>query len=159
MRIRTAERKDKEILLDLIKKLAAHERKKSDQIKMDIEKIEKHGFDNNYFQTLIAEYNDVPVAYAIYYFTYSGSLGAPVLYLEDLFVEENYRRKGIGKALLATLAELATKNECCRMDWRAYSWNEGAVQFYKSLGAELKSDLLLFRLANDGLVKLAQDKT
>lgn len=154
MNIREATKSDKDIILDLVRKLAEYERKKLSDVQLTLEKIEKHGFgDNPYFYILIIESNRIPVGYALYFFCYSGSTGAPILYLEDLFIEEEYRNKGFGKALLSKLAKIAIEKDCCRMEWHAFTWNEKAIQFYKSLGAVSKSDLVQFRLADEDLQK------
>lgn len=158
MNIREATSNDKESILNLVKKLAEYERKKPEEVLLTIDKIESHSFgDHKYFHIQIAEDNKMPIGYAIYFFSYSASLGAPILYLEDLFVEDEYRNQGIGKALLAKLAQLAQENKCCRMEWHAFTWNEQAIQFYKDLGALPKLDLLQFRLSGEHLSNLSKE--
>ena len=156
MNIRTATKNDKEAILNLVKKLAGYERKQPDEVQLTLNKIESHGFSANpYFQILIVENNNIPVGYALYFFSYSASAGAPILYLEDLFIESEHRHKGLGKAVLSKLAKLSIENKCCRMEWHAFTWNEKAIQFYKNLGAVPKSDLVQFRLSGEVLNKLS----
>lgn len=156
MNIRSATLDDKEAILTLVNKLAEFERKKPEEVQLTLDKIESHCFAHTkYFHTLIAEKNKTPVGYALYFFSYSAYAGAPVLYLEDVFVESEHRHQGIGKALLAKLAKLAIENKCCRMEWHAFTWNETAIEFYKNLGATPKHDLLQFRLSGEPLDKLS----
>lgn len=154
MNIRAAKKEDKEIILNLVKKLAEYERKKPEEVQLTLEKIEAHGF-GKYFDALIAEHNEKPIGYALYFFSYSASSGAPILYLEDLFVEREYRHQGFGKALLSRLANIAVEKECCRMEWHAFTWNEPAIEFYKDIGAAPKPDSLQFRLSGESLKKLS----
>jgi GNAT superfamily N-acetyltransferase len=157
MKIREARLQDKEIILDFVTKLSVYEKKPLTDIGMTLAKIEKHGFgERPYFYTLIAEQGNNPVGFALYYFAYSGWAGGPVLYLEDLFVEENFRQRGFGEALLIELAKLAVKHECCRMEWCVYNWNDKAIEFYKSLGAQTKTDLWQCRLAGENLLQLSK---
>lgn len=154
--IRIAKKEDKHAILALVKKLAEYERKKPEEVQLTLDKIELHGFgEEKYFDVLIAEYGEIPVGYAFYFFTYSASSGAPILYIEDLFVESEYRHQGLGKALFSNLAKLAIQKECCRMEWHAFTWNEKAIQFYKNLGASPKLDLVQFRLFGNGLKQLS----
>lgn len=157
MYIRPATKEDSPAILELVKKLAVYERKKLTDVLLTLEKIKTDCFEHRYFHILIAEDEGEKIGYALFFFTYSASLGAPILYLEDLFVEEKVRNKGIGKALLSELAKIAIDKKCCRMEWHAFTWNEKAIQFYKYLGAELKNDLVQIRLVDGDLVKLSHD--
>lgn len=95
------------------------------------------------------------VGYALYFFTYAASLGAPILYLEDLFVLESYQRQGIGTKFLTQLAKIAANHHCCRMEWHTFSWNRSAIDFYQSMSAVLRPDLIQVRLQQDALQQLA----
>jgi GNAT superfamily N-acetyltransferase len=77
------------------------------------------------------------------------------LYLEDLFVLPDYRGKGFGKAMLIFLAKLAIKRDCGRFEWSVLDWNTPAIEFYKSIGAELKNEWILNRLSGETLKSLA----
>lgn len=149
--IRQANIEDKEAILKLVRKLACYERKKPEEVKVTIEKIELHGFSKDkYFDVLLADHNGVSIAYALYFFSYSASAAAPILYVEDIFVETDYRNQGLGRAIFSALAHIAMEKKCCRLEWHAFTWNESAVQFYQKLGAIPKPDLLQFRfLCND----------
>lgn len=157
--IRKATPHDKEALFAMIQQLATYEGKTADEVQLTINKIESHGFgENAYFNTLIAEEDNHAIGYAIYFFNYSTYAGAPILYLEDVYVEEHYRNLGIGKKFLSVLAKIAMQKKCCRMEWHVYTWNEKAIQFYQQLGAAPKTDILQFRLLNDELKPLAEIK-
>ena len=75
---------------------------------------------------------------ALYFFTYSATIGARILYLEDLLVREPYLKEGAGKQLMSMLAKIANENACCRVEWHVFTWNTSACTFYKSLGATQK---------------------
>ena len=82
-------------------------------------------------------------------------MGRPGIYLEDLYVQEQYRGKGFGKAMLVYLARLAVARKCGRLEWWVLDWNEPAIQFYKKLGAVPMSDWTVFRVAGEALNNLA----
>jgi GNAT superfamily N-acetyltransferase len=109
-------------------------------------------------QVLIARRGDVPVGYALFFHTYSTFLASPGLYLEDLFVLEEHRGKGIGRALLARVAQIARERKCGRVDWTVLAWNERAIDFYKRLGAAIYSDWRICRLSGTELETLAESK-
>jgi GNAT superfamily N-acetyltransferase len=155
--IRAATTSDTKALLELVHKLATYEKKKPAEIALTAEKIMIHGFNTQpYFHILVAEANQELVGYALYFFTYAASAGAPILYLEDLFVMDEHRKQGIGTQILSELAKIAKNNNCCRMEWHAFTWNNSVINFYKSLGAMLKTDLVQVRLEKEAMTKLAE---
>ena len=99
--------------------------------------------------------NETPVGFALFFHNYSTFLGKPGLYLEDLFVKPEFRGCGIGKRLLARLAEIAVERNCGRMEWSVLNWNEPAIRFYESLGAKPMNEWTTFRLTGDQLSGLA----
>src|SRR5262249_20156051 len=109
--IREARPGDASLIVQFIKDLADYEREPQAAI-VTAEDILRDGFsaDDRKFWVLIAEWNGAPVGFAFYFFNYSTWLGRPGLYLEDLFVRPSARGKGIGKALLARLAQIAIAN-------------------------------------------------
>jgi GNAT superfamily N-acetyltransferase len=100
---------------------------------------------------LIAEVGGVPAGYAVYFFTYSTFPATPGLYVEDLFVRPRFRRKGIGKALLAGLARLARARGCGHMEWAVLDWNERAIEFYRRIGAVPRAEWTTYRLTGAAL--------
>ena len=95
------------------------------------------------------------VGFALFFHNYSTFLGRRGLYLEDLFVVPAHRRAGHGKALLRELARLAVERGCGRFEWAVLQWNEPAIHFYRSLGAQEMNDWRIFRLTGDALLRLA----
>jgi RimJ/RimL family protein N-acetyltransferase len=87
------------------------------------------------------------VGFALYFHSYSTFLARRGLYLEDLFVRPAARGRGVGRALLAALAGIAVARACGRVEWSVLDWNEPAIRFYRSLGAEPMSEWTVFRVA------------
>jgi GNAT superfamily N-acetyltransferase len=108
-----------------------------------------------YAECLIARWKGEPAGFALFFHNFSTFLGRPGLYLEDLFVEPERRGLGIGLALLQYLARLAIDRRCGRLEWSVLDWNESAIGFYKSIGAEPLEDWTIFRLTGDALVRLS----
>ena len=108
-------------------------------------------------EALIAETGDGDaVGFALFYRHYSTFLTNFGLYLEDLFVRPTYRGEGIGFALLQRVAQIAEERDCRRMDWAVLDWNEPAIDFYHSLGAEALDDWTMMRLGEDQIETVAQ---
>jgi GNAT superfamily N-acetyltransferase len=100
-----------------------------------------------------------PAGFAIFFTNYSTFLARPGLYLEDLFVDPEFRGRGVGKALLLYLAALANQRGCGRMEWSVLDWNQPAIDFYESLGAERKTEWTTCRLAGPALARYAPPAT
>jgi len=145
--IYTALESDVPIIYALTVALAKSEQKPSDQILVTEERLRKWGFGpNRIFHAIIANWEKKPVGVAVYFYTYAGYLGQPVLFLEDLFVLPEFRSRGIGKKMLQDLANIAQKQNCCRMQWAVFDWNQDAIRFYEKIGATVRKDLLQVRL-------------
>jgi GNAT superfamily N-acetyltransferase len=96
-----------------------------------------------------------PAGFAIFFTNYSTFLARPGLYLEDLFIEPEWRGRGIGKALLLHLAGLANQRGCGRMEWSVLDWNQPAIDFYESIGAVRKTEWTTCRLSGPALARYA----
>ena len=107
-------------------------------------------------EILIAYDGAEPVGFALFFQTYSTFLAKPGLYLEDLFVRPSARGKGIGRKLLTYLARLAVERNYGRLEWRVLDWNETAIRFYRSIGAQPLDDWTVFRVTGDALRALAE---
>ncbi|MEE9393910.1 MAG: GNAT family N-acetyltransferase [Planctomycetota bacterium] len=95
------------------------------------------------------------IGYAVYFFNYSTWLGKPGLYLEDLYVSPEHRGKGTGRSVLQHLAKIAVVSGCGRFEWSVLDWNEPAIRFYKSLGAEPQAEWVAYRLDGTALTEFA----
>ncbi len=107
------------------------------------------------FECLLALDGDRPVGFALFFPTYSTWRGRSGIHLEDLFVPETERRRGIGSALLARLAGLAVERGCARLEWAVLDWNAPAIGFYRQLGAEALDEWTTYRLTGRALAALA----
>ncbi len=153
--IRYAERSDTPTIVRLIEGLADYEHMPECCFATE-EKIERSIFDRKEAKVLIAEYDGAPAGFSLYFYNYSTWLAKKGLYLEDLFVQPEMRGKGIGKALLKTLARIAVDEDCGRFEWSCLDWNEPSIRFYKSMGAQPMSDWTGYRVTGDALQKMAE---
>ena len=106
-------------------------------------------------EALVAFVDGEMVGYAIYFQNFSTFVGRAGIYLEDLYVRPERRGGGIGKGLLARVAQIAVERQCQRLDWVVLDWNEPSIQFYKSLGAEPLDEWTIFRMTPAAIAKLA----
>lgn len=107
-------------------------------------------------EVLIAELAGAPVGFALFFTSYSTFLAKPGLYLEDLFVRPSARGKGVGAALMASLARICVQRHYGRFEWSVLDWNEPALKFYAALGAKPQSEWTVQRLTGDALEALAE---
>jgi len=146
LHIRAATSDDVGLLLELIHELATYE-KAPDEAVATPELIHRALFgEHPTAEAVIAEWNGQPAGFALWFHNFSTWLGKPGLYLEDLFVRETLRGRGIGKALLLHLAGIARERGCGRMEWSVLDWNRPAIEFYESLGAKPQSEWTVYRL-------------
>ena len=103
----------------------------------------------------IAEWDGEPVGNAIWFLNFSTFTGRPGIYLEDIFVRPAFRGRGIGKGLMVHLAKRCIAEGWTRFEWAVLDWNTPSIDFYKSIGAELKSEWTLCRVSGDALERLA----
>ena len=102
-------------------------------------------------EALIGEFDGAPVAFALFFYTFSTFEGRKSLYLEDLYVKPEYRGRGFGTKFLKTLARIAVDRDCARFEWAALDWNELAIRVYKGIGAEPMDGWTTFRLDGEAL--------
>jgi GNAT superfamily N-acetyltransferase len=108
-----------------------------------------------YAEVIMADYENQPAGFALFFHNYSTFRAKPGIYLEDLFVLPERRGHGVGKALLIALAKLAVERNCARLEWSVLDWNTPAIEFYKSLGAEPQDEWTIFRVTDEALTRLA----
>jgi GNAT superfamily N-acetyltransferase len=153
--IRPAIESDTPLILSFIKKLAVYEKLEHKVTATEDILRETLFGERRYAEVVIGYHGGEPVGFALFFHNYSTFLGKPGIYLEDLFVDEEHRGKGFGRALLRRLARLAKERNCGRLEWSVLDWNEPSINFYKALGAAPLDDWKVFRLTGEALDKLA----
>jgi GNAT superfamily N-acetyltransferase len=157
--IRKATREDVPRILAFIRALADYERAPEAAIATEAD-LERDGFGlRPFYECLIAEHDEHPAGFALYFFNYSTWLGRPGIYLEDLFVYPELRGQGIGKALLARVAAVAQENGCGRFEWSVLDWNTPAIDFYSAMGGEFMDEWRIVRVTGEALSRLAASST
>jgi GNAT superfamily N-acetyltransferase len=154
-KIRIATPADVPQILAFIRALAKYERE-PDAVTATEADLLRDGFGPNpFYSCLIAEHDGQPAGFAFYFFNYSTWTGRPGLYLEDLFVEPEYRGLGIGKALLRRVAAIAMEQNCPRLQWQVLDWNTPAIDFYSAMGVEFLDTWRNVRVSGEALARLA----
>jgi GNAT superfamily N-acetyltransferase len=128
-------RDDVSVLLTLIRALAAYEKKPHKVVATEADLLRDLFGPQPKFRALIAEWDGTPAGYSSFFYFYSTYEGRSALFLEDLFVLEEFRGHGIGKSLLAAVAKLAVDEGCFGLRWEVLDWNHPAIEFYEKLGA------------------------
>jgi GNAT superfamily N-acetyltransferase len=155
LNVRVASPADTPLILDFIRDLAEYERLlhevaiTEDDIRRDLFGENPRAFCE------IAEVDERPVGFCLWFYNYSTFLGRAGIYVEDLFVEPEARGKGAGKALLGRLAQRCVEADLGRLEWSVLNWNEPSIAFYDSLGASAKTDWTVRRLDGEALKRLA----
>jgi GNAT superfamily N-acetyltransferase len=153
--IRPATSNEAALLLAMIRELAEFERA-PEMVTNTEENLVRDGFgEDPRFRALIAEWSGQPVGYALFFNYYSTWAGRG-LYLEDVFVREAFRKRGIGVALMAAVARVAVEERCYGIHWAVLDWNEKAVELYKALGAEFRDSWRPVVLSGEALERLAE---
>jgi GNAT superfamily N-acetyltransferase len=153
--IRPATRADLPQILRFIRALAAYERA-PEAVEATEAGLERDGFGANpFYFCLMAEYDGRAAGFALCFFNYSTWLGRPGIYLEDLFVEPEFRGLGIGKALLERVAAIAVEKGCLRLEWAVLDWNTPAIEFYRAMGAEFMDEWRSVRVTGEALERLS----
>jgi GNAT superfamily N-acetyltransferase len=156
-RIEPATPADVPLILRFIHELAEYEQLAHEMIATEA------GLDDALFgpertaQALVARVEGEPAGFAVYFFNFSTFLAKRGLYLEDLYVTPAWRRRGIGRQLLARLAAIAVERGCGRMEWSVLDWNEPALAVYRAIGARPMSEWTVQRLTGAALEALAAE--
>lgn len=154
--IRRARTGDEDAIFGLIRQLAEYE-ELSDRVDGTAAELGEHLFgDPPACEALIVEVGKHVIGYALFFGTYSTFRTRPGLFLEDLFVHPSHRGKGLGRALLGSVARTAVKRGCARLEWSVLDWNEPAIKFYKALGSVPLEGWTTHRLSGDTLRDLAE---
>lgn len=154
--IRAATKEDAPAIFALIHELAEYE-KAPEEVVATLADIEMTLFGEAPTAFChVAEKNGEVVGIAIWFLNYSTWLGQPGIYLEDLFVRPEHRGAGLGLALMKELARICVERGYRRFQWWVLDWNEPAINFYKSLGAEPMDEWTVYRLSGDALERFAR---
>jgi GNAT superfamily N-acetyltransferase len=175
LRIRSAAPADIPQMLAFVRELAEYEREPASAVATEADLLRDGFRPVPRFHCLIAEWGGaatasspstddlqpatdklLPAGFALYFYNYSTWRGHAGIYVEDLFVRPAFRGRGIGKALLASVAAIAHKEGCPRLEWAVLDWNTPAIDFYRSLGAEPLSEWTIMRVSGEELRLLAQ---
>jgi GNAT superfamily N-acetyltransferase len=155
-RIRPATSEDVPVILELVRGLADYERL-SHLVSATEDGVRDALFgEHPGAEVVLAFEGETVVGFAVYFHNFSTFLGCKGLWLEDLFVKPQHRRRGYGKALLLHVARIAHQRGCGRFEWAALDWNTPAWEFYRALGAVPLEDWTMFRVTGETLEKLAR---
>lgn len=153
--IRPATRADVPVILELIRGLAEYERLAHECIATEAALEATLFGERPGAEVLIATADGTPAGFALFFHNYSTFLAKRGIYLEDLFVQPAFRGRGIGKRLLAHLAQVALDRDCGRLEWSVLDWNVDAIRFYESLGAKAMDEWTVYRVTGEALGRLA----
>jgi GNAT superfamily N-acetyltransferase len=149
--VRPAASSDVDIVVEMIRALAGYERL-SEECAVQAAALREHLFGPKPLaEVLIAEIDGTAAGFALFFPTYSTFLTKPGLWLEDLFVNPEHRRRGVGGALLTRVAQLAADRGCGRLEWSVLGWNRSAIDFYQRLGARLMHEWTICRVEGKDL--------
>jgi GNAT superfamily N-acetyltransferase len=153
--IRFAEEKDAPIIVTLIKELAAYE-KLEDKVQATEALVKESIFCRKAAEVLIGEYEGEVVAYAVFFQNFSTFAAQPGIFIEDIYVKPNLRRKGFGRQLFRFMARVAVERAYTRIEWTCLDWNTPSIAFYKKMGAEALPDWTTYRLSGEALRTFVQ---
>jgi GNAT superfamily N-acetyltransferase len=156
LRIEPAQPQHAAVLLALVRDLARFEKLEHQVVASEQQLRDELAASAPVIEASIAWDGADAVGFALYFHNFSTFLGRRGLYLEDLYVVPHARRRGIGRALIAHVASIAVARRCGRFDWAVLDWNQHAIDFYRSLGAEVLSDWRICRVTGEALDRLGQ---
>ncbi len=154
--IRLAGPDDLQTVLHFIRELAEYE-KLGNQVVGGGDTLAYWMFERKVAECLLVFDEEKPVGFALYFYNFSTFLARAGIYIEDVYVVPAYRNRGIGKTLFRMVARKAVSEGCGRMEWWCLKWNQSALDFYHTLGAEEMSDWMPLRLSGDTLKRLAEE--
>jgi GNAT superfamily N-acetyltransferase len=159
MHIRPATPADVPTILRFIRELALYEREPDAVVATEADLLRDGFGPTPRFTALIAELDGAPAGFALYFTSYSTWRGHHGIRLEDLYVTPALRGKGIGKALLARIAQIAVAEGCPRVEWDVLDWNAPAIAVYERIGASILTEWRIMRLSGEAIHALAAQST
>ena len=156
LKLRKAASKDIPLILSFIRELAEYERAPNAVVCTE-QDLRRDGFGPSpKFHVIVAEWNGEPAGMAFYFYNYSTWQGRPGIFLEDLFVRPQFRRKSIGRALMTHLAQTAIAENCYGVRWEVLDWNKPAIDVYQHLGSKFREGWLIMQITGQELTELAE---
>jgi GNAT superfamily N-acetyltransferase len=156
LRIEPARPHQAPVLLALVRELARFEKLEHQVVATEEQLRNELGASRPVIEASIAWQGSDAVGFALYFHNFSTFLARRGLYLEDLYVVPAARRRGVGRALITHVASIAVARGCGRFEWAVLDWNQHAIDFYRSLGAELMNDWRICRVTGEALSRLGQ---
>ena len=153
---RAAQCGDEEKILFFIRALAKYE-KMENEVVATPELLREWIFDKQKAEVIFPMADGKEIGFALFFHNFSTFLGRAGLYLEDLFIQPEYRGKGYGKATLRELARIAVERGCGRLEWYCLDWNRPSIDFYLSLGAKPLDEWTTYRLTGETLKRMAEE--
>lgn len=156
--LKRATKEDSDLIFHFVKQLAIYE-KMLDELEGTPEMIMENIFDNKQAEVLIAYYQGKPVGSCLYFISFSTFLCRGGIYIEDIYIEEEYRNMGFGKEIFYQMAKLAKEEGFGRIEWVCIDWNEPSIKFYENtLGAKALREWIRFRLDEEAIDNLLEKK-
>lgn len=157
LEIRPATPADVPQILAFIRELALYEREPDAVLATEADLLRDAFGPIPYFRCVIADHNGTPAGFALFFNSYSTWRGHHGIRLEDLYVSPAHRGQGIGKSLLQHVAQIAVAEGCPRLEWDVLDWNQPAIDFYHSQGANMQTEWRIMRVADEALESLAEN--
>ena len=156
LKLRKAAAKDIPLILSLIRELAEYERAPNAVVCTE-QDLRRDGFGPSpVFHVIVAEWNGEDAGMAFYFYNYSTWQGRSGIFIEDLFVRPRFRGKGIGRALMAKLAQTAIDEKCHGIRWEVLDWNKPAIEVYQHLGSKFRDGWKVMQITGQELGELAR---
>jgi len=156
LKLRKAAPDDIPLILSFIRELAEYERAPN-AVSCTQKDLHRDGLrPSPKFRVIIAEWNGEPAGMAFFFYNYSTWQGRPGIFIEDLFVRPQFRRKSIGRALMAHLAQTAIAEHCYGVRWEVLDWNKQAIDVYQHLGSKFREGWRIMQITGDELEELAK---
>ena len=153
MKLRFANRDEVNLILHFIKELAVYE-KMSDQVVVTEALLTKWIFDQKIAEVLFLIEDDKAIGFALYFYNFSTFLGKAGIYLEDVYIQPDYRHRGYGKEVFNFLAKIMIEKDLGRIEWSCLNWNQPSIDFYLKLGAKPMNEWTTFRLTRNEAEKM-----
>ena len=155
IRIETANESDVSVTLELVRELAAHENLLNSMTATEDSLRDALFSAQPSAEVLLARHGIETIGMAIFFMTFSSMRGRRCLYLDDLYVKEKWRGKGIGRQLLTRVTEVAAARNCARVEWVVHNWNHPAIRLYESCGATLLREWTRCRMEEHAIQSLS----